>query len=230
MVHGAGLDAASWQMQTKRFEESVALDLPGHGSSEEPAAESISVYADWVARKIRKTTSAPVTLAGHSMGSLIALETAARNPDIVGRLVLIATAARMPVNPDLLAAAAGRDPAAAAMVVRWSLPKDSSFGRPKKWVSAVSDTFIAAAKSGTMERDFAACDGYQDAVAMAQKVRCPALLILGEKDVMTKPRAAQPLAVALADARIVVIANAGHMLPLERPDEVNEAISLFRAG
>lgn len=230
LIHGAGLDSASWQLQTKHFKQALALDLPGHGSSREPAVDSISAYADWVAAKIRKVTSSPVTLAGHSMGSLIALETAARNPDIVSRLILISTAARMPVNPDLLAAAAGRDPAAAAMVAKWSLPGDVSFGRPKKWVASISDTLAGAATSGAMERDFTACNNYLDAVTMAGKVRCPALLILGEKDAMTRPKAAQSLAVAIADARIVVIANAGHLLPLERPDEVNEAITLFQAG
>ena len=62
---------------------------------------------------------------------------------------------------------------------------------------------------------------------MAERVRCPTLLILGEKDIMTKPAGAQPLAAALVDARIVVIEKAGHMLPLETPDAVNEAITLF---
>ena len=78
-----------------------------------------------------------------------------------------------------------------------------------------------------MADDFTACDSYRDALAMAHKVRCPTLLILGENDVMTKPAAAQPLAAAISDARIVVIEKVGHMLPLEKSDEVNEAISLF---
>jgi pimeloyl-ACP methyl ester carboxylesterase len=229
LVHGAGLNAAAWQLQTEHFEDAVALDLPGHGDSTQPAADSIASYAAWVAGQLRTASPSPVTLVGHSMGSLIALEAAARNPDMVGRLVLISTAARMPVNPKLLTAATQRDPAAAAMVIRWSFPKDPSFGRPKKWVASISDTFIAAAESGLLGLDFAACNAYHDAVAMAERVRCPTLLILGEKDVMTEPKAAQPLAVALTDARIVVVANAGHMLPLERPDEVNEAIGLFRA-
>jgi len=230
LIHGAGLDSTSWHLQTKYFKQALALDLPGHGSSRDPALDSVSAYADWVTAQIRKVTSSPVALVGHSMGSLIALETAARNTDLVSRLVLISTAAQMPVNPDLLAAAAARDPAAAALVTKWSLPKDMPFGRPKSWVTSISDRLAVSVKSGAMERDFTACNNYSDAVMMAKKVRCPALLILGEKDVMTRPKAAQPLAVALADARIVVVPNAGHMLPLERPDEVNEAIALFQAG
>jgi pimeloyl-ACP methyl ester carboxylesterase len=84
-----------------------------------------------------------------------------------------------------------------------------------------------AAESGLLANDLEASDSYRESVAMAERVRCPALLILGEKDTMTKPTAAQPVAAALADARIVMIEKAGHMLPLETPDGVNEAISLF---
>jgi pimeloyl-ACP methyl ester carboxylesterase len=226
-VHGAGLDGRSWDYQTKFFKGSIAVDLPGHGSAAGAAADDVGKYADWLENRVRKLSSAPVALVGHSMGSLIALETAARNPDIVNRLVLVATAATMPVHRDLLTAARNRDPSAAAMVIKWSFPQDEGFGRMKDWVATLSDTFIAAAESGVMAQDFAACDSYRDAIEMAERVRCPTLFLLAERDVMTKPTAAQPLAAAVADARIVVIEGAGHMLPLEKPMATNEAISLF---
>ena len=91
----------------------------------------------------------------------------------------------------------------------------------------MSQDFIDAAESGLMAIDFAACDDYQEAESMADRVRCPTLFLLGENDVMTRPPHAQPLAAAIEDSRIVVIGKAGHMTPLEKPDEVNEAISLF---
>jgi pimeloyl-ACP methyl ester carboxylesterase len=226
-VHGAGLDGRSWQYQTDFFEGSVAIDLPGHGSSTGEATDNVSAYADWLEKRIRELTSAPVTLVGHSMGSLIVLETAAKNQDLVDKLVLVATAALMPVHSDLLEAARNHDSAAASMVIKWSLPRDPSFGRPKDWVTTLSEGFVAAAESGVMASDFTACDSYTDAIAMAARVRCPTLFLLAEHDVMTKPKAAQPLAAAIADARIVVVEGAGHMLPLEKPEETNEAIGLF---
>lgn len=226
-VHGAGLDGSSWQYQTSFFDGSVAVDLPGHGSSTDHPHDSVHDYATWLGETIRRLGAEPVTLVGHSMGSLVVLETAARNPDMVGKLVLIATSASMPVHRDLLAAAAAKDPAAAAMVIKWSLPRDSGYGRPKQWVQQISTAFVSAAESGVIADDFTACDSYKDGLTSAEKIRCPTLLLLGEHDVMTKPPAAQPLAAAIADARIVVIEGVGHMLPLEKPSEVNEAISLF---
>ncbi|MDX2343124.1 MAG: alpha/beta hydrolase [Acidimicrobiia bacterium] len=226
-VHGAGMDNTSWQYQTSFFEGAIAVNLPGHGDSPDASHSNVGEYATWLGETVRRLGPEPVTLVGHSMGSLVVLETAARNLDIVARLVLMATAATMPVHRDLLAAATAKDPAAAAMVIKWSLPRDGGYGRPKKWVQQMSDAFVAAAESGVMGDDFRACDTYQDALAMAEKVRCPTLLLLGEHDIMTKPTAAQPLAAALTDARIVVIEGVGHMLPLEKPAEVNEALSLF---
>lgn len=226
-VHGAGLDGRSWDHQTEFFKGSIAVDLPGHGTAAGEASDSVSEYADWLESQARNLSSGPVTLVGHSMGSLIALETAARNPDIVNRLVLVATSATMPVHRDLLAAARNRDASAAAMVIKWSFPQDGGFGRMKDWVATLAETFTAAAESGVMAQDLIACDSYRDAIEMAERVRCPTLFLLAERDVMTKPKTAQPLAAAIADARIVVIEGAGHMLPLERPMATNDAISLF---
>jgi len=228
-VHGAGMNRRSWEPQVEHFAESVAIDLPGHGNSPAEALESISEYAEWLGETAREMGPNPVTLVGHSMGSLIALETAARNSDIVERLILVATAASMPVHEGLLAAAGANDASAAAMVMKWSLTGKTGFGRPKPWVKTISDTFVDAAESGLMAKDFVACDSYKDTIAMAQKVRCPTLLLLGEHDIMTKPTAAQPLAAAIDDARIVIIEGVGHMLTLENPQETNEAISLFLA-
>ncbi|MDJ0925669.1 MAG: alpha/beta hydrolase [Acidimicrobiia bacterium] len=228
-VHGAGLDAASWRYQTRFFAESIAVDLPGHGNSSEEALSRVTAYAEWLGAEMRRLDSGPVALAGHSMGSLIVLETAARNPDFVSHLVLMATAATMPVHRDLLAAANANDPEAAALVMKWSIAERPGFGRPKEWVDDIAKTFSIAAEQGVLARDFAACNSYSGAAEVATAVQCPTLLLLGERDVMTKPSAAQPLAAALGDARIVIIEGAGHMMPFENTAAVNDAITLFLA-
>ncbi len=226
-VHGAGLSSSSWERQTDFFSDSIAVDLPGHGMSSQPSMDSISGYASWLGRDIRRHGPDPVVLVGHSMGALVALETAARNQDMVAGLILIGVTADMSVHPGLLTSAKEKDPAAAAMIVKWNLPRVSSYGRPKKWVLSLTDEFMNTASSGVMANDLIACDTYDDVLPMAEKVRCPALLLLGENDLMTRPTGARPLAAALSDARIVIVEEAGHMLPLEKPEEVNEAISLF---
>ena len=225
-VHGAGLDSRAWVRQTRFFTDSVAVDLPGHGGSATAALDDVTDYAKWLGEEIRKLSAGPVTLAGHSLGCLIVLETAARNPDFVDHLVLIAASAAMPVHRELMAAAAEKDPAAAAMILKWSLAQPR-YGQPKSWVRDIEESFVAAAKGGALAMDLVACDSYADATKTAAAVQCPTLLILGERDIMTKPTAAQPLAAALKDARIVMIENGGHMLPLENAAAVNETITLF---
>ncbi len=221
------MNSSCWHHQTEFFDDSIAVDLPGHGESDGPTSPSITEYALWLGDEIRRTGPEPVTLVGHSMGSLIALETAARNADMVGHLVLIGTSARMAVNPDLLEAAMAKDGSAAAMVIKWTLPRHSGYGRPKKWVLAIANDFMNAAESGVLGNDLGACDDYTDTLEMADKVRCPTLLLLGEYDKMTPAASAQPLAAAISDARIIIVEKVGHMLPLEKPIEINDMISLF---
>jgi pimeloyl-ACP methyl ester carboxylesterase len=78
-----------------------------------------------------------------------------------------------------------------------------------------------------MHVDFAACNAYGNGLAAAAKVACPALLLLGRRDVMTPPRAARELARALKEARVVEIAGSGHALMAEKPDEVLDALREF---
>lgn len=226
-VHGAGLQGNFWRYQTSFFADSVAIDLPGHGASPLDPLNDIRAYAEWMIGWAREIHPGPVVIAGHSMGSLIALEAAAENHDFVAKLILIATSARMPVHRDLLTAAQRRDPAAATMLAKWNVPSDSGFGRPKRWAEDLRNQFEQSVAEGVMAEDLIACDSYDRAVVMAANVDCATLVILGERDVMTKPAAAQPMAAALADARVVVVEGAGHMIPLERPDAVNDAITLF---
>jgi len=108
-LHGAGFDRSTWALHTRWFAHHgfgvLAPDLPGHGRSAGPSLSSIAEMADWTAALLAAAGVAKAHLIGHSMGSLISLETAARHPDKVFALSLIGTAATMTVGPDLLKAA-----------------------------------------------------------------------------------------------------------------------------
>lgn len=131
-VHGAGMDHTVWTLQTRYFAHHgrsvLAVDLPGHGRSEGPPPGSIEGYAEWMARLIEAAGVARAALAGHSMGALIALEAAARAPERVSTLALLGVAARMPVHPDLLAAADANDPLAFELVTSWGYGKAAHLG------------------------------------------------------------------------------------------------------
>src|SRR5260370_21981197 len=109
LLHGAGFDHTTWALHSRWFAHHgygvLAPDLPGHGRSIGAPLRAIAEMADWTAALLDAAGAAKARLVGHSMGSLIALETAARHQARVSALSLIGAAPTMPVAPDLLKAA-----------------------------------------------------------------------------------------------------------------------------
>ncbi len=230
-IHGAGFDHSVWALQTRWFAHHgyavLAPDLPGHGRSGGEPLKTIAEMADWIAALLEAAGAQPAKLIGHSMGSLIALETAARHPAKVASLALIGTTSTMAVGPDLLKAAEANDPAAIAMMTIWGLGPDAEIGgnlAPGLWMHGGSVRVLEANKPGVIFNDLSACNDYKDALAAAAKVTVPTLLILGERDMMTPTKNGKTLAAAIAGARTVILNGAGHTMMVERPDEVLKAL------
>src|SRR6202011_1659687 len=216
LLHGAGFDHTTWALHSRWFAHHgfgvLAPDLPGHGRSSGAPLPTIADMADWTAALLEAAGAAKAKLVGHSMGSLIALETAARHPLKVSALSLIGTAAAMAVGPDLLKAAEANDQAAIDMVSIWGLGFDAELGgslAPGLWMHAGAQRVLQHCKPGVLFRDLSACNGYQDALAAAAKIAVPTTVILGERDMMTPARAGKTLAAAISDARTVMLAGAG---------------------
>jgi len=230
-LHGAGLDHTVWALLARWFAHrgfgALAPDLPGHGRSEGKPLETIAAMADFTAALMEAAGARRTRIVGHSMGSLIALETAVRHPDHIEAIGLIATAAAMTVSPDLLAAAKANDPAAIDMVSIWGYGFAAGIGgslAPGAWMLGNGRRLLECARPGVLHQDLFACNAYRDGLASAAKVRAPAILILGERDLMTPAKAGRELAAALRNARVVTLEGAGHMLMSERPDEVLAAL------
>lgn len=231
MIHGAGFDHSSWALHSRWFAHHgffvLAPDLPGHGRSGGKPLPSISEMADWIAALLDAAKAPKARLIGHSMGSLIALETAARHPTRVSGLCLIGTAATMAVGPDLLAAAQANDPAAIDMVSIWGLGFKAELGgslAPGLWMHSGAQRVLQQCHPGVLFNDLAACNSYQDALTAAAGVAVPTTVIVGERDLMTPAKAGKALAAAVPNARTVVIPGAGHTMMAERPDELLEAL------
>ena len=227
MLHGAGFDHSVWALQSRWFAHHdhavLAPDLPGHGRSEGQPLTTIAALADWCAALITAAGFKSARAVGHSMGALIALDLAARHPDKVTRLALIGIAANMTVGPDLLKAAEANHHDAVDMVTIWGLGFPAEIGgnrAPGLWMHGGAERVLEKAKPGVLHTDLAACNAYSDGPASAAKVKVPATLILGERDMMTPARGGKALAELIPHARTVVLPRAGHTLMVERPDEV----------
>lgn len=231
LLHGAGFDHSAWALHSRWFAHHgygvLAPDLPGHGRSSGAPLRTIAEMADWTAALLEAAGVAKAKLVGHSMGSLIALETAARHPKKASALGLLGTAAAMSVGPDLLKAAEANDHSAVDMVSIWGLGFSAELGgslAPGLWMHTGAQRVLERCRPGVLFSDLSACNAYQDALAAAATITVPTTLVLGERDMMTPARAGRALAAAVAKSHIVVLAGAGHMMMVERPDEVLAAL------
>lgn len=240
-IHGALHDHSVWTLLARHFAHHgrsvLAVDLPGHGRSAGPALDSVEALGDWINALLDVagvSADGAVSLVGHSMGSLIALEAAARRPARVGRLAMVGTAWPMKVSDALLSTARERPRDAMAMVNAFSHSTTASkpaYPGPGAWLHGGNLALMErmqdgyAASGNLFEHDFLVCDRYQGAPEAAAKVTATPVqchLILGAKDAMTPPKAAKQLA-ELLRAQVQTL-PAGHSLMTEAPEGILNAL------
>jgi pimeloyl-ACP methyl ester carboxylesterase len=230
-IHGVLNDHSVWILQTRYLANHgynvLALDLPGHCRSVGAPPASVEEAADFIIALLDAAGVAKAALVGHSFGSLIALETAARAPQRVSHLILVGTAYPMKVSPMLLENSVSQPMKAIDMVNTFShstlAPPPSTLG-PGTWLYGGSRALMKRVLSSNpsvnvFHTGFKACDDYRNGeVAMAQ-VQAPTLFVLGRQDQMTPPKAAQSLIGKAAHGQVVLL-EVGHQLMTEAPDGV----------
>ena len=229
-VHGAMHDHSVWTLLARWFAHHgrsvLAVDLPGHGRSPGAPLESVEALAEWLLGVLDAAGVASATFVGHSMGSLIALEAAARAGDRAERLVMLATAYPMKVSEALLATARDAPQRAIDMVNAFShsgFAAKPSHPGPGSWLHGSNRALMrrqqAVAPAGNLfQRDFEVCNRYENGLEAAARVVCPTTFILGRHDQMTLPKHSAELARAL-NATVDML-DAGHALMTEAPDAV----------
>jgi pimeloyl-ACP methyl ester carboxylesterase len=235
-VHGAANDHGVFALQSRYFAwhgmNAVAVDLPGHGRSGGDPLASVETLADWLHEVIAALGVRDASLVGHSLGSLAALECAARYPECVRRLALLGPSVPMPVSEDLLAAAARNDHVAYELINGWSFAAGSQLGGnqvPGVWMMGNALRLMERSRGSVLSNDLVACNRYAHGLDAAARVQCPTLVIVGARDIMAPPRNAKALIAALPDVRTVTLPETGHSLMAERPDEVLDALRGFLA-
>jgi len=233
-IHGALHDHSVWTLLARWYAHHgycvLAVDLPGHARTGGPVLPDVEALAEWTLALINASGVQGASLVGHSMGSLIALEAAARGGERIDRLVMVATAYPMKVSSALLATAQERPLEAIDMVNAYShstWAAKPSYPGPGSWLHGVNRALMRRVQAGQREvnlfaHDFSVCNSYAHGLEAARQVRCNTHLILGEQDQMTAPRNAAEIAKALS-AKISLL-PAGHALMQEAPEALLKAM------
>ncbi|TAG79604.1 MAG: alpha/beta hydrolase [Betaproteobacteria bacterium] len=234
-IHGAANDHSVWALQSRYFAHHgwnvLALDLPAHGQSEGALCTSIESLAKFAAAVLDEIKIKSACVFGHSMGSLTALQLAADRPDLVAKLGMIGTAVPMAVGDVLLDAAANHEDKARQMIVDWSYAPASQLGNnhkvPGTWLPGAGLALMRRMVRGVLHNDLHACKTYANGLEAAKSINLPTLFIVGERDMMTPPKAASAAIDAIKDARVVRLQEAGHSMLSEAPDACLKAMWEF---
>ena len=225
LIHGAGGTHQNWLGVFRRLEgcRSYGLDLPGHGRSEGAGRQSIGEYVQAVRTWMQAAGLRQAVFVGHSMGSAIALQLALEAPEAVLGLGLVGSAPRLRVNRILLDKVANPKTyiEALELLTTWSYAPDT----PPSFLGLAALN-VAETPQPVFYGDLRACDAF-DFTERMREVQQPTLVICGAHDRMTPVGQARILAASIPNARIEVIAEAGHMVMIERPFEVAAALVGF---
>jgi len=220
-VHGSGAYGEVWRYQTAYFAGSHAVNLPGHPHGQ--ILTSVGEYADWLRSYVRGRGYSNVILVGHSLGGAIVLTYALRYPSDLRGIVVISSGARLRVHP------------------RYLTPCEEAIkGNPVEWYQLIEEMYRSAPEDyrrdliekqkaigpAVMLNDFLCCDRF-DIMNTVQEIELPTLLICGELDVMTPVKYTHYLASKIANSKVIIVPQAGHMVIAEKPEAVNKAIDDF---
>jgi pimeloyl-ACP methyl ester carboxylesterase len=235
LLHAFPLHAAMWERQhvpLGRVSRLITPDLPGFGRS--PSAErepSVDLMADEVDDLLDQLGLDTVVLGGLSMGGYVTMAFLRRHPERVRAIVLADTKA----GADAEAARANRERIAQAMLATGDtaalaeellptlLGKTTLQTRPG--IVELVRSYIRASEPAAVAWAQRAMAARPDSVDTLRNARLPALVIVGEEDVLTPPEEAEAMASALPDADLVRIPHAGHLSALEHSVAFNDAIT-----
>ena len=233
-IHGAANDHSVWTLQARYFAHhgfnALAVDLPGHGRSFASAKTTIAQYADWLIGFLDNGAIDTAALVGHSMGSLIALDVAARHAPRVSQLALLGVSAPMPVADTLLDAARNRPAEAIDMLNIWGHAPQMKWGAsPSPGTSTMMayKRLLEKSEPGVLASDLAACHGFEFDNTQFSAIKAATLVLSGARDMMTPPKANAAIAKQIAGANLASLDGIGHAMMQEAPGKVLNALREF---
>lgn len=227
LIHGVGLRAEAWRPQIESLSNDhrvIAIDLPGHGESDLLAPHSrLPDFVEWASKAVQQLNLGPVSLAGHSMGALIALGVAVEHPELVSRVALLnavhrrSEAARQAVMSRAEEIAEGKTNAEAPLARWFGAGDDAARQEAAGWLRAVSPQGYATAYRAFAEGDAV----YAERIGA---VNVPVLALTGELDMNSTAEMAKTLGAAVPHGTSVIVPNERHMVHLTAPQIVCQAL------
>jgi pimeloyl-ACP methyl ester carboxylesterase len=234
LIHGLGGTCSIWYPQAQSLASqyrTVVYDWLGSGNSDKPAEQySVEGWADEATQLCAALGVSRAGVVGHSLGAAVAVTLAAQRPDLVRAVALVGPVTKLPdgaieVVKDRAAKVLteGMGPLADALPI-------GALSEATRKSSPVTHAFFRALVLGNEPRCYAAhCEALlrADADRLLRDVRCPVLLIAGDKDPTVPVARVEALAAKVADSRLAVIPDGGHAMQLDRPDLVSDTLRDF---
>jgi len=224
LIHGAGGTHLDWPPDLRRLPDANvwAIDLPGHGRSIAPVRDDIRAFAEDICRFMDVLALPRAIIVGHSMGGAVAQQIGIDWPDRAAGLVLIGTGSKLPVDPTLPQRIVDEPERTVHWIIDWAWGTHAS---PSLKDLARQELLVTAPV--TLQADYRACRAF-DARGQIDRIIAPTLVIAAGDDRMVPPKFSETLHERIPNAALVVIPDAGHMVPLERPAEVTDALFVQR--
>ncbi|MCS7178794.1 MAG: alpha/beta hydrolase [Anaerolineae bacterium] len=234
LLHGLGSVGADWQFQFAPLAGAgyrvLAPDLRGFGRSSAPSEVSIQVMAQDMALFLEKMEAIPAHIVGLSLGGTVALQLALDHPEMVRRLVLVNTLARLHfpslsnrlyfLARAILSRFLGPEKQA-AMVARRLFPHPHQQDLRERIIRRISQTNPCAYRSAM--RSLLRFD----VTARLGELRMPVLVVTGAEDTTIPLPIQQALAQGIPGARHVVVEKSGHGIIADNPDVFNRILLEF---
>lgn len=240
-AHGVLLDKRMFDRQMEALRDHyrcIAFDFRGHGRSEVTSGGyEVDELTQDAAGLIEQLQCSPCHFVGHSLGSFVGIRLAIRRPELVRSLVLLAPSADPQPRRDVfryrimqaVARLAGMAPLARPLMKtlfgRSFLSDPDRTAEREEWRRRIATMSLPAA--------LRAVDGVLSRRGVRDQLPCikaPTLVITGDEDVAAPRLLAQRVLAGIPDARLVTMSGAGHVAPVERPDEVTASIEDFLKG
>jgi len=222
-IHGSGGSSYTWKNQlTLDIDyDLIALDLPSHDKSDNFSDLSLHLYVDVVHLLIKTLNYENVILCGHSLGGAIAQQYYFTYSTEVSGLILCNTGGRLRVAPFILNYLKKN-----YQEFLDSLPAGEFYRTtPKETIKLyIQETSKIGAE--VTYKDFKICDGF-DVLNKLSTIKVPCLIIVGKQDQLTPVKYSEYFSSKIKNSELHVIDKAGHMVMLEKPNEVNQAIENF---